>query len=287
MPIDPINKIAQSIHYYYPKHFAVEPEDNLWSWVDDDGVIQYIPSMTTWGIESHYNDMIINFETMRKTFVDKGIPVILDEIGVLTEQKKEIESIREYLYAVFSMADNYNGMMPCLWDTSNKKTGEYNYFDRDNNQWYDEIIKNNFKKISKGKYIKPKEYFIISNQNTITTEDSNGSFKITIANKKVLKVIFNAHIINAELYDVGFGIASTDRYGNLVSESLSGTLGKKQYDGSYTFTIDTSQKDFNSYIELAKWWGYEFITIHYLTIEFEEEQTSFDYDSYKKDSLLY
>ena len=35
---------------------------------------------------------------IKQFYVDKGIPVILGEVGVLTEYKKEIESIREYIY---------------------------------------------------------------------------------------------------------------------------------------------------------------------------------------------
>ena len=34
---------------------------------------------------------------MRNTFVNNGIPIIIGEVGVLTE-KKNIESIREFLF---------------------------------------------------------------------------------------------------------------------------------------------------------------------------------------------
>ena len=45
---------------------------------------------------------------MKSYFVDKGIPIIINEVGVLTEEKKEIESIREYLYVLFSIASEYD-----------------------------------------------------------------------------------------------------------------------------------------------------------------------------------
>ena len=64
IPIDPTNKLAISINYYQPTQFTLEPEDNLWTWEDDLGIIYEIQSMTTWGIESDYNDMISNFETL-------------------------------------------------------------------------------------------------------------------------------------------------------------------------------------------------------------------------------
>ena len=36
-------------------------------------------------------------------FINKEIPFIIVEIGVLTEQKKEIESIREYCFKMFKL----------------------------------------------------------------------------------------------------------------------------------------------------------------------------------------
>ena len=51
-------------------------------------------------------------------------------------------------------------MIACLWYTS---TIVFNYYDRINDKWFDEEIKNNFKKISKGKYIKPFDFSYIYN----------------------------------------------------------------------------------------------------------------------------
>ena len=51
----------------------------------------------------NYFEIIENFEIMKTYFVDKGIPVIINKVGVLTEEKKEIESIREYLYMLFTL----------------------------------------------------------------------------------------------------------------------------------------------------------------------------------------
>ena len=40
---------------------------------------------------------------MEKYLFNKGIPIIISEIGVLTEENKDIKSIREYLFTVFSL----------------------------------------------------------------------------------------------------------------------------------------------------------------------------------------
>ena len=48
------------------------------------------------GDEGHYNDMINSFENLKRYYADKGIPVIITEVGVLTEELKEIDSIKNY-----------------------------------------------------------------------------------------------------------------------------------------------------------------------------------------------
>ena len=44
--------------------------------------------------------------------------------------------------------------MSCLWDTSNKKYGDFNYYDREKNEWYDERIKKIFMKFLKEDILK-------------------------------------------------------------------------------------------------------------------------------------
>ena len=80
--------------------------------------------MSKWGNEDDYYEIMMNFNLMKLAFVDNGIPIILSEIGVLTEDKKEEESIREFLYVVFALSLEFDGILPCLWDTSNKKYGD-------------------------------------------------------------------------------------------------------------------------------------------------------------------
>ena len=61
---------------------------------------------------------------------------------------------------LFSITSDYDGIMCCLWDTLNEKFGNMNFYDRANDNWYDEKIKNNFLQISKVKYIKPMKFLI-------------------------------------------------------------------------------------------------------------------------------
>ena len=59
--------------------------------------------------------------------VNKGYPVIISETGVFTEDKKDINSIRQFLYSVFSISRSFDGMMAILLDISDKKYGIFNF----------------------------------------------------------------------------------------------------------------------------------------------------------------
>jgi endoglucanase len=281
LPIDPSRRFAISVHYYVPEEFTIDPDDNPWTW-NDNGTEKIIQPVTEWGNENDYKDMITNFESMKKVFLDKNIPVIIVEVGVLTEQKKNPESISKYLYFEFSLSSTYNGIMSCLFDDSNKKSGKLNYYDRENNIWYNQKIGENIKLISKNKFVKPNEYFILSNKETISTITKNGILIIKFGKKRVMTIIFNAFIKISERVNVGFGITSYDSSGKWFGKGISGILGEKIYDGSYTFTINVRNEDYNDRIEIQKWWGNENSILNYLTIEFERKYIFFDYNSYIK-----
>jgi len=286
IPIDPVNKLAISLNYYLPSQFCAEPDDEPWTWYDEYKIIHEITPITTWGTEEDYNDMISNLETIKENFIDKGIPVVFTEVGVLTEQKKDKESIREFLNAFFSFATNLDGAMACLWDTSNKIIPGMNYYDKVNGKWFDEKIGDNFKKIGKGKYIKPLEYLFLTNSLTVRHPNPDGIFSISIKRLKITKIIFNAKITANNLWEFGFGISSSDKYGAWNGQSVNGYEGVKEYDGSYTYAIDVKDKDYNNDIQIQKWWGEEFITINYLSVEFEESHYAFNYEEYKKALLI-
>ena len=283
LPNDPSHKFAISIHYFLPIYFTIERDDDPYFYFDSTGKKVIIEPLTQWGTENNYKEMFTNFETMKEYYVDKGIPIIITEVGVLTEQKKESESIEEYLFFFFSLSNSYNGISSCLLDKSNKKFGDMNYYDRKSYKWFDEKIGENFRNIYKKKNINPNEYYFVSNTETVQYNTPVLSMNIKIGSKKVLKAIYNVKILSTYTGGVGFGVASVDKNGKWFGITINGKNGKKEYDGTYTFTIDLSNRDVNNYVEVQKWWGEENIIFNNFSIEYNQTYKFFDYEAYKNE----
>ena len=84
-------------------------------------------------------------DKLEKRFTTQGIPVIIGEYGVLTEDDKETESIRNYLREVPRIILEY-GMCPVLWDTSN--AGDMKFIERVSGEFYDPVIRANYQTLS-------------------------------------------------------------------------------------------------------------------------------------------
>ena len=281
MPVDISNKLAVSIHYFAPYEFVYDLYYEPYNWTDNEGYESTFGPKLVWGDSRDYHQMFVNFELMKSYFVDKGTPIIISEVGVYTEERKRIESIREYLYMLFSFSSDYDGIMCCLWDTSNKIYGKMNFYDRTNDIWYDKKIKDNFLQISRGKYIKPKEYYINTTFESTDAYYYIGAYSISFGTRKVLKIIINARFTGVLFVDCNFGIYTIDNNRKVTKISFGKENSKKQYDGTHIFTIDVSKTDCNSYVEVAVTKGMKFITLNNLTLEFEESFLSLDYKSLK------
>jgi len=214
-PSDPYNKFALGINYFNPPNFC---RDNMFKW----------------GMGNDYSDLYTEFETIKKFSVNKGIPVILVATGVTTGGNKDKNSIRDYLYFLYSLSFSFNGINACLWDTS---TANFNYYDRVNDKWYNEEIKNNFKKISKGKYVNPIDFAYISNIETVNMINALGHMRVKIGSKRSMKAIFNVQITIRNTSEVGLLIVGISENEKQIKIEVSGNKGKKQYDGSYILII--------------------------------------------------
>ena len=281
IPIDPSRKLAISFNFLAPGAFTMMTHDNLWTWFDENQDLQIGKFVDKWGSEYDYKELYVYFQNFKEIFVDKGYPIINNAVGVITEDLKDNKSIREYLYSVFSITRSFSGIMSCLLDTSNKKYGIMNYYDRVNDKWYDEVIRDNFKKISQGDFLKFTDFSYYSNKDTVNNLNQYGYLVIKIGTKKVKKAIFNVKI-SIPYYCVNFGLMTNKKNGFHHTFMVDWTAGKKNFDGSYTYTVDVSKKDFNEYIEAQKWWNSQYSTFVYLTIEFDKEYTFLNYTEFKR-----
>ena len=57
--------------------------------------------------------------------------------------------------------------------------------------------------------------------------------------------------------------------------------GKKQYDGTYIFTIDIKNKDCHDFIQIEKGYLNNYTIFNNLTVVFEQKFRKFDYIGYK------
>ena len=105
---------------------------------------------------------------------------------------------------------------------------------------------------------------------------------INIGKKKVLKVIFNVFINTSNYSILKFAICSNDKHGIWIGDPFYFKDTKKEYDGSYTFTIDVKDKEYYNFVQTDVWDdGKEFVTFNYFTAEFNETEISINYEAYK------
>ena len=281
MPNDPANKTAISLHYYIPLEFKdIYSEDISLDWFDINNNYYETTPIKEWGSIQNYKTIIEKFNLLKTIFLDKGIPVIITEVGMMTEQKKENNSIIEFLYVLFSITEEFDGIMSCLWDISEKIGEDIYFYNKETNQWKDKKIINNLYKISKLKYIQISEFYIETNLVT-ETETIDGRYFINLETKKPLKVLLNARYKGDFNIDFSFGILIFINNYDWIIISLEKEFGKKQYDGTTLFTIDVSTYDCFNIIEAFLFHGEDCFIVNNITVEFEESFISFDYKSYK------
>ncbi|MBR1502802.1 MAG: glycoside hydrolase family 5 protein [Prevotella sp.] len=139
LPTDPIgNKMAIEVHLYYPWNFWGMTEDTGW------GTMFYY-----WGSENHVSgskhnatfgeepDLIRLADRLKTSFVDKGIPVINGEYGVIwrtikgdgESQDKHNASIKAY-YKTMNKVCMERGIVPIVWDTNSTGSNQMTVINR-------------------------------------------------------------------------------------------------------------------------------------------------------------
>ena len=134
--------------------------------------------------------------------------------------------------------------------------------------------------ISKGNFIKQSNYYY--QNNTETDEPSiYGYIHIDIGFKKVKTIILNVRIVDNYFSVNDISVSIYTCYKNQEWYEIEYKNVKRQYDGSFTYTIDATNLECYYYIEALTWWGPEFVVLNYLKLIYEENYSFFDYKSYK------
>ena len=203
IPKDPSNKLAISLNYFFPG----EKDPNFWneyldieliSLYDILGISYYFLPNFKWGSNKDYKEIVNYFSTLKRILIDKGYPIVMGEIGIYNKHADK-NSIRQFLYTIFSISSENEGILPCLWDISEKIEVDMNYYyNKETNEWTDKIIRENFLQISKGNFIKTSKYYY---QNNVETDYINmyGYIHIDIGFKKVTAILLNVRIMDINI----------------------------------------------------------------------------------------
>ena len=154
------------------------------------------------------------------------------------------------------------------------------YFNKETGEWNDKILRDNFLKISRNKYIKKSEFNYRINFD-YTTEKEDMFYYIDIGNKHVTKIILNTIWTGERYYYFDFYLSCLDINGIIKEYFLDKKQGKRTYDGDLIFTINVNEGECTNYIQALIFYGEEYFRINELKIEYKEFFTSFDYKSYK------
>ncbi|MBP3569914.1 MAG: glycoside hydrolase family 5 protein [Lachnospiraceae bacterium] len=96
------DRIMVSVHYYSPSSFAIADITSTWGY------------QKTWGTEEDLAYLKGQFEKLKNSFVDKGIPVIVGEYGVIDKDKDEEDRI--YWFECVTKTALEYGCCPVVWD---------------------------------------------------------------------------------------------------------------------------------------------------------------------------
>ena len=265
LPKDEENKLAVSIHYYFPS-YSISPEfsnyESYLTFNDYSNFIYHFLPLKDWGFLSDYKDTIYQFKKLKELYIDKGFPIIIGEAGIITKYNKNTTLLREFLYVFFSLIYDSDGIMACLWDNPEKNGEIQNYYNRENNKWSDGIIQNTILKISKGKHLKFSDFYAFTNIESTDNEEEMLYINIGY-DKKVLKVIINAKVYGKINKDFDLYIGFLNKNEEYIEKQFEKKHSKKNYDGTTDFIMDVSDEEVNDSIYGIVSKGYENIFIKF------------------------
>jgi endoglucanase len=119
LPTDTVaGRLIMEVHYYDPYDFTINGNSNIWQW----GSIATDASATeTWANEVYTDGQ---FQKMKTSFIDKGVPVIMGEYGAYDKPAYPgMDKYRIYWIKYVTHSAYSHGVVPMYWDTGD-------FFDR-------------------------------------------------------------------------------------------------------------------------------------------------------------
>lgn len=113
------DRLILSVHFYDPYLFALMAQVHTWGAAS--------PGRDDWGQEDH---VVKQFDALKATFIDRGVPVLLGEYGATYQ--KGYEDYRRYYMEYVTRAAVQRGIVPVYWDNGGQSSGAENFglFDR-------------------------------------------------------------------------------------------------------------------------------------------------------------
>lgn len=106
------NRLMVAVHYYSPTEFTLNATVSEWGHTGTD--------TAGWGDEDY---MIDQFKAMKTTFIDKGIPAYIGEMGASHRDEDRAELFRLYYMEYLCKAAKDYGMAPFYWDNGSSGSG--------------------------------------------------------------------------------------------------------------------------------------------------------------------
>lgn len=132
VPNDPTaSRLMMEFHYYSPYNFALNDQSNLWQW----GSIATDPAAT----DSSTNEATVDadFNKLKTTYADKGIPVIIGEYGAISKTDLDAAmKYRNYWDQYVAGSAKRHGLASFYWDNGYPDNHQFGLFNRSTGAQY-------------------------------------------------------------------------------------------------------------------------------------------------------
>jgi endoglucanase len=121
LPRDPVkSRLMMEVHHYSPYNFTLNEKSDIWQW----GAKATDPKATEAWANEAYTDA--QFRSIKQTFVDRGVPVILGEYAAMLKPKHPgMRPFQNEWVRYITRSAHRHGLVPMYWDIGTK-TGLFN-----------------------------------------------------------------------------------------------------------------------------------------------------------------